>query len=661
MTGLWARLSLAAKIFTACTCMAVAASSVGNVLLYREASGSLRDELRQRLEAVASTIACQVEPDLHRQIRIRADENSLAYRHIKSLLLKAMQVNRDIRYVYTMRPTAKPSTWVFVVDPEQDPSLVSHVGDTYDVSKLPDMRAGLIAPSADHVASKDKWGKWLSGYAPIKDRNGRVEGIVGIDMSARQLAYEESGMRHAAVVNAIICLALAIALGLGATRSAMKLLRDFTGAAERVRKGDLDFQLNVSRADEIGTLGHTFNEMISGLREGRERLLEASSMDLLTGLSNHVGFHERLSYETERAAVQGSELCVVLLDIDRFSLINDAYGYEIGNGLVQQVADVLRKNARKFDIVARYGGDDFAIILPDTGVEEGRALAEHLRATVESHTFHNLPPGINPVEGSESSGGGVPLTVTIGAACFPHHHSTPEGVLMAADVALCQAQHAGRNSVSMFDPHASINEGVDPEDLYQALRNPSSAALQALAAAVDARDKYTQGHSERVTQYSVMIGESAGVDRDTAESLLVAGLLHDLGKIGIPDAILNKPARLTDDERAIIEGHPSLGESILRRARQLEHIIPAVLHHHERWDGGGYPEGLAGEEIPFLARILAIADAYDAMTTDRPYREALTVEAALEEVRAGAGRQFDPVLADVFIRSMLQETFKLAA
>lgn len=659
--GIWSRISLATKIFLVCTCVAATAASVGNMLLYREASLSLRDELRQRLQTVASTIASQVEPDLHSQVRARADENSHTYRHIKSVLLKARRANKDIRYVYTMRPTSKPSTWVFVVDSEQDPRLLSHVGDTYDVSKLPDMRAALVAPSADSVTSKDKWGEWLSGYAPIKDRNGRIEGIVGMDMSAQQLARQEAGLRHAAVVNALTCTMLAVALGLVAARSAMNLIRVFTHAAERVREGDFDFRLDVQRSDEIGALGRTFNEMIFGLREGRERMMEASSHDSLTGLPNHVYFHERLSDEVERATVQGRELCIVLLDIDKFTLINDAFGYDIGNGLVQQVADVLRKNVRKSDIIARYGGDDFAIILPDTGVEEGVVMADHLVMTVECHTFHNLPPDTKPAESSGWTGEGVPLTVTIGAACFPCHHTTEEGVLMAADVALCQAQHAGRNCSQMFDPHASINEGVDPETLYQALRDPSVAALQSLAAAVDARDNYTQGHSERVAEYAAILGESAGVDQDVADSIAVAGLLHDLGKLGVPDAILNKPSRLTDEERAIIEGHPSLGENILRRARQLEHIIPAVLHHHERWDGKGYPKGLAGDEIPFLARILAIADSYDAMTTDWPYRKGMTVETALAEVRAGAGRQFDPLLADAFVCGMLNGKLKRAA
>jgi HD-GYP domain-containing protein (c-di-GMP phosphodiesterase class II) len=246
-------------------------------------------------------------------------------------------------------------------------------------------------------------------------------------------------------------------------------------------------------------------------------------------------------------------------------------------------------------------------------------------------------------------------------AAYPAHHSTKDGVVMAADIALCQAQRSARNTVCVFDPGATINEGIDPYDLYQVLRDPSSAALQSLAAAIDARDKYTQGHSERVAHYAVAVAEAVADDPEMSSRAWVAGLVHDLGKLGIPDAILSKPARLTEEEHAIIRGHPSLGESILRRAHQLEQVIPAVLYHHERWDGAGYPHGLAGEGIPFIARILGVSDAFDAMTTDRPYRVALTLDQATSELRAGAGKQFDPSLVEPFIKSMSQEPSRRAA
>jgi len=223
---------------------------------------------------------------------------------------------------------------------------------------------------------------------------------------------------------------------------------------------------------------------------------------------------------------------------------------------------------------------------------------------------------------------------------------------MAADLALCRAKHVARNSVCTYDATIGGEEHVDPHQLYQMLRDPNAAAIQSLAAAVDAKDRYTHGHSERVTAYALEIGEALQMSSEMRDALKVAGLLHDLGKIGVPDSILNKPGSLTQEEREALQRHPSIGGDILHQSPQLDLIIPAVLFHHERWDGAGYPDGLAGESIPLVARILAIADAFDAMTSDRPYRKAMSVEEALLELRANAGKQFDPALVEMFIGKM---------
>jgi diguanylate cyclase (GGDEF)-like protein len=661
VVGLWSRLALAVKIFVVCAVLALVASSVGNILFYRMASRCLRDEARQRLQTLASTVACQIDPNLHSTIRGKQDENSPAYRRIKAVLRRAGLANPDLRDLYTIRPTTAPMIWRFVVDSEQDPKLISHLGDTYDARQKPEIGAALLGPSADREPYTDRRGTWLSGYAPIRDESGRTEAVVGLDMSAERVLRAEAALKRAEVVDVVVCTALAVGLGLLVTQSAVKLCRMFSQAAERVRTGDLDFELDLHRADEVGEFADTFNQMLVGLRESRKRMADAADTDPLTGLSNHVHFHERLDDEMQRATLQGGQVCVLLIDVDRFTLVNEAFGHDVGDGLVQQVADVLSRNVRKTDIVARYGGDDFAVILPDTDVAEGQEMAERLRAKVEEHAFRNVPVNVMPIDTRAETVGSLNLTVTVGMAAYPAHHSTKDGLVMAADIALCQAQRAARNTVCVFDPGATINEGIDPYDLYQALRDPSSAAMQSLAAAVDARDPYTQGHSERVARYAVAVAEAVADDPQLRDNVWIAGLVHDLGKLGIPDAILSKPAGLTEEEHAIIRGHPSLGESILRRAHQLEQVIPGVLHHHERWDGAGYPDGLAGEQIPFIARILGVADAFDAMTTDRPYRSALTLDEATSELRAGVGKQFDPSLVEPFIQSMQQEWAKRAA
>jgi HD-GYP domain-containing protein (c-di-GMP phosphodiesterase class II) len=190
------------------------------------------------------------------------------------------------------------------------------------------------------------------------------------------------------------------------------------------------------------------------------------------------------------------------------------------------------------------------------------------------------------------------------------------------------------------------------------LRNPSDA--ESIAAALKMRHHFTGGHAERVTDYALMIGAALGINEETMDGLKVAGLLHDLGKIGVPDSILNKVGKLTDEERKTIEQHPSVAGNILNRTPQLGAIISAVIFHHERWDGQGYPNGLSGEAIPLIARILSVGDAFDAMTSDRPYRKAMSVGEALVELQANAGKQFDPSLVEVFL-GVMSSTRRLAA
>ena len=505
-------------------------------------------------------------------------------------------------------------------------------------------------------------GSVLFCRAASDDNKGRAESVVGVDMSlAKEVVAAQAGLEHTQETNFLVCTILSVALGILAARRVANIRRTLGQHAERMRSGGPDSQIDASRADEIGRFAETFKETATGLRQSRERLKECTSVDFMTGLANYVYFHERLEYEIERAALQGSELCVLLIDIDKFRLLNDAFGRDVGDGLVQQVAAVLSSNVRKKDVVVRYGGDDFGVILLDTGLAEGRDIAERLRAKIARHAFLSLPADRLPIRAFRTEEEPIHLTITVGVAAYPTHHSTKDGIVMAADVALCQAQRATRNAVWVFDPRSWMNRGVDPGKLFQVLRDPTPAALRLLAAAVDARDPYTNGHSERVSEYAHMLAELVGYEPAMADEVRTAGLIHDLGKLGIPDSILCKPAALTPEEEAIVRSHPTLGESVLRCVRLLEQVIPAVLHHHERWDGGGYPDGLSGEDIPLLARIAGIADAFDAMTTDRPYRPALSFDKAFSELRAGAGRQFDPSLVEPFIEAVSAHKLRRAA
>jgi len=649
-------LPLRGKVFLVSAGLALGVSLCGSIVLYRGASRSLREEVRAHLRTVAATAALQVDPELHERIRNTSDEAGEPYRKLKAALKAVRDANSGIRYVYTMRKTNRSSKYQFVVDAEEDPANLSHVGDEYDTSRYPEMQKAFSGPAADTEPEEDKWGTWLSAYAPIRDSQGRAVAIIGLDMSINRLRQEEAMLRSAVVHQALVAFALAVALSLLITKALLRPLSSLTRAAQRIRNGDLDFQVDIHRSDELGQFVNAFNGMIAGLKDSRERMVEQATRDFLSGLFNHMHFQERLQTEIERAERYDRPLAVLVLDIDRFKLVNDTLGHQIGDSILRQLGALVSRTIRSMDIAARYGGDEFAVILPEADEETALAAAERVRADVEAYPFQavrldELPPGDLVPEGTRS----VQVTVTIGLAVYPNHHRTRDGLIMAADIALCRAKHISRNSVWSYDPMLMGEEQLDPHELYQMLRDPNVAAIQSLAAAVDAKDAYTHGHSERVTDYALQIGQALGTGQELLDSLKVAGLLHDLGKIGVPDSILNKPGALTREEREAIEQHPSVGGKILRRAPQLDQIIPAVMFHHERWDGGGYPDGLRGDSIPLMARILAIADAFDAMTSDRPYRKAMTVEQAVLELRVNAGKQFDPDLVEVFLQNLASE------
>jgi len=240
--------------------------------------------------------------------------------------------------------------------------------------------------------------------------------------------------------------------------------------------------------------------------------------------------------------------------------------------------------------------------------------------------------------------------VEIGPA--PVNRAEAEALVLAAELAVSQAKELGRDRVCRFDNVYWGEAGEDPYKLHRFLKDGSLSTIQALAAAVDAKDSYTQGHSARVSQLAADLAAFMGLPDSEVETIRIAGTLHDVGKIGVPDAILSKVGRLTDIERDIMETHPVLGEVIVRKAPQLTAMLPGVRSHHERWDGRGYPDGLPAEQIPLMARIIAIADTFDAITSSRPYRDALPEAAALEEIARHAGRQFDPELVQMFLVMM---------
>ncbi len=427
-------------------------------------------------------------------------------------------------------------------------------------------------------------------------------------------------------------LLLALGGGVWTARSLTRPLDGVVRAAETLRRGDWPEKFEGGRTDEIGLLQTVFNEMTTSLRSSQERLLALIDTDLLTGLDNHRRFQERLEQEAGRCAHSGESLSLLLFDLDHFGAYNQKHGHAAGDKAMQDTAGLLRSLLPEIAVVSRYGGEEFAVLLPQCRLAQAEEIAEQIRAAVE---------------GLDSG-----LTLSAGCAEFGTHSAEGAGLVLAAELAVSRAKQLGRNRVCRFDTLPGADTNADPYQLHRFLKDESLSTIQALAAAVDAKDSYTQGHSSRVARYAVALAQSIGLSDAEVDLVHITGTLHDVGKIGVPDSILKKPSHLDAEERRIMETHPALGEVIIRKAPQLAPTLPGVRHHHERWDGKGYPDGIGGETIPQVARLLAVADTFDAMTSDRPYRKGMSWEIALGEIGRSAGTQFEPRLAEAFVSLM---------
>ncbi len=368
------------------------------------------------------------------------------------------------------------------------------------------------------------------------------------------------------------------------------------------------------------------------------RLYAAAKMrantDDLTGLFNHRYFHERLEEETSRGLRFGSAFSLVFLDLDLFKVYNDTHGHLAGDEILRHVGELVKGSLRNTDIAFRYGGDEFAVILPATSSADAYKVAERIRK--------NLQQGMDSRD--------VQLTCSLGIASWPADGVMREALLQSADSALYHAKRWGNRTCLASELMPS---SITPPEADSTAKQGMLSTIYALAATVDARDHHTYGHSRRVSNYAVAIGEAIGLTPEKIAILHTAALLHDIGKIGISDEVLNKKEHLSDEEWKPVYSHPTLGVSILRHTDGLASCLPGVQYHHERYDGNGYPSGLKGNNIPLDARIIAIADAYEAMTSPRPYRErTLTSEEALKELARHKNTQFDPELVVVFVEVM---------
>jgi diguanylate cyclase (GGDEF)-like protein/PAS domain S-box-containing protein/putative nucleotidyltransferase with HDIG domain len=386
------------------------------------------------------------------------------------------------------------------------------------------------------------------------------------------------------------------------------------------------------------------------LRQANSRLEELATTDELTGLWNRRRFAQMLKTEIDRARRRDAPLALVMFDIDQFKSVNDTYGHSFGDLVLREVAKTLQGGARSTDIVARYAGDEFMFLMPDTTIEAAVSAAERIRHRLDAR---RLSDGRRAVRVTISAGIG---------ALEPGGPEAADGLVRQVDGALYAAKHAGRDCVRTWaqisrDPPAG--PAVDAQAVEQLRRRVAALSrrsrelfvrgIRGLVHAQEGHDPYSKFHSENVAHYAACIARAMGMDAQHVETIYRAALVHDIGKIGVPDGILWKPGNLTSDERHLMQQHVTAGVRILDQMRFLEREIPIVRHHHERFDGHGYPDSVSGEAIPLGGRILAVADTLDALTADRPYRTARPVHEALQTIVEEAGRQFDPTVVDALL------------
>jgi len=441
-------------------------------------------------------------------------------------------------------------------------------------------------------------------------------------------------------------------------------------------------------SQEESLLLQTLADLIAGAFHNAQtfqRAQEQAITDGLTGVKTHRFFMEALSSEWKRSSRAGRSFALVLMDLDRFKFVNDFYGHLEGDLVLQRVGQILETNCRRSDVVARYGGDEFVILMPETTMEQARQLSSKLRGWIAS----------DPLLREKN------ISASFGIASYPLHGSAPQELIQVADASMYLSKHQGGNTVSTaehIDPKEARKWKRDVleaylgvtlkrlfatgpeafEEIYQRLKQfsdslPATEASRSAAAdgpnalpqsildtvtslayAIDAKDQYTQGHSQKVSAYAALLAEAIGMSESEVEEIRLGAVLHDVGKVGIPEQILNKSGPLNPDEWETMKTHVTYGGRLLEPLEPLARIRQMVLHHHEFFDGSGYPEALSEKHIPLGARIITIADSYDTITSDRSYKKGRTADEALAEVARCANTQFDPELVAAFVKAMRQ-------
>ena len=462
------------------------------------------------------------------------------------------------------------------------------------------------------------------------------QGVFDVALVDQQLPGASGQELIGTMREAIPELPIVMLTGHGDEKLAVEVMK--AGAYDYLRKRDLD----------ASTLGRVLRNVLerarleSEVRKANERLRDWAIRDGLTGLYNHRHFQELLRTELARARRYGQPLACLMLDLDHFKRVNDTYGHPLGDEVLRRLATTLTDQLREVDIVARYGGEEFVMILPNTDRDGARHLAERIRQAVRVNTVLHE---------------GVPIATSVSIGVATHHDpgvADERDLVKRADAALYRAKRSGRDQVCVAggEDLASLQTPVTPPPRLPGRDDDERRRfLEGVTAMLDLAEGADDhhNHSARVAELAVQLGTALALDADRLATLHTGALLHDVGRVGVSDVLWLKPGPLTELEREKVRLHTVMGAELLQQFDIGPEVGVVVRHHHERWDGAGYPDGLAGDAIPYLARLVSVVDGFEALTTERPWRAAMSQEKALAVLEDAAGSVYDPELVRAFI------------
>ncbi|MGI8632083.1 MAG: bifunctional diguanylate cyclase/phosphohydrolase [Solirubrobacterales bacterium] len=545
--------------------------------------------------------------------------------------IELMRANNPALHKISISWHEGPNTLMVADGHEHDPDGVKREISTSEVRQITQgspRRAPIDENSFDsrEVSAVDG-AHYVELNYPVK-RSGKTIAALELHFDLKNLDAALARDKRTVFIAAILAaFTLAFIVNLLLGRAVLNPLDRLRAATHQIREGATETRLNWKRKDEIGVLARDFDLMAEELQEVHGHLETLALKDPLTGLLNHRAFQERLAAELRRAERERYLVSIVALDVDYFKQLNDRWGHAAGDKALRSLAQAIKGELRPSDICGRVGGDEFVLGIVRSDADDAEQVVERLRETVAS---------------MEVGPAGETMTISAGISEFPKHSLAQEELMHLADGAMYWAKSHGRNRTFIYTSENDFALSAQ-EAAERVTRESLVNTVHALAKAVDAKDGYTHSHSQRVSRYGATLARRLGMSSTAVERIRTAGVLHDVGKIGISDVLLLKPGKLSDEQFAVMQRHSELGRDIIAGAG-MDDIATIVLHLHERYDGKGYPDGLARADIPLEARVLHVADALEAMTSSREYRPALPVETAIDQLREHSGTQFDPTV-----------------